>query len=76
MTWIAESGPIPSHMVIARADLDPDMSGRFTIAMLRLNEPANRELLKYLYGPEGYEPTDPRALEPVRAIARRYGLLK
>ena len=75
VTWIAESPPIPSHLVIARAGLDADTTARFTEAMLDLNAPDNRHLLKYLYGPEGYQPTDPAALDPVRAIARRYGLL-
>lgn len=76
VTWIGESPPIPSHLVIARAGLDPDVQTRFTEVMLTLNEPENRQLLQYLYGPEGYVATDPATLEPVRAIARRYGLLK
>lgn len=75
VTWIAETPLIPSHLVIAREGLDPDAASRFTDAMLGLNDPANRHLLKFLYGPEGYQKTDPAALDPVRAIARRYGLL-
>jgi len=76
VTWIAETPPIPSHLVIARPGLDPAARKTFTEAMLRLNEPGNGALLQYLYGPEGYQPTDPETLDPVRAIARRYGLLK
>ena len=75
VTWIAESPPIPSHVVIARPGLDPALRERFTAAMLRLNEPGNRELLRYLYGPDGYVIADPSAFGGVRDLARRYGLL-
>ncbi len=75
VTWIAESPPIPSHLVIARPGLDPATAESFTQAMLRLNQPENSGLLKYLYGPEGYQTAVPADLEPVRQIARRYGLL-
>lgn len=74
--WIAESEPIPSHVVIARPGLDPQLKRRFTEAMLALNEPENRKLLAYVYGPDGYVPADPTAYDGVRAVARRYGLLE
>ena len=76
VTWIAESPAIPSHVVIARPGLDADLSARFTEAMLRLNEPANRDLLRYLYGPDGYVPADTAAYDGVREMARAHGLLK
>lgn len=76
VTWIAESPPIPSHVVIARPGLDPALRERFVAAMLRLNAPENRHLLRHLYGPDGYAPADPEAFEGVRAMARRYGLLE
>ena len=76
VTWIAESPAIPSHVVIARAGLDPDLSARFTAAMLDLNAPENREMLQYLYGPDGYVPADGTAYDGVRAMARAHGLLK
>jgi len=76
VTWIAESEPIPSHMVVAVPGLDPDHRARFVAAMLELNDPANRDYLKYVYGPDGYVAADPAALDGVRAIARRYGLLR
>ena len=44
-------------------------------AMLELNEPENRALLAYVYGPDGYVRADPAAFDGVRAIARRYGFL-
>lgn len=76
VTWIAESPAIPSHVVIARPGLDPDLSARFTAAMLRLNVPENRGLLRYLYGPDGYVPADTAAYDGVRAMARAHGLLE
>lgn len=75
VTWIAESDPIPSHVVIARPGLDAGLRARFVDAMLRLNAPENRNLLRYLYGPDGYVRADSANYEGVRAMARRYGLL-
>jgi phosphonate transport system substrate-binding protein len=73
--WIAESQPIPSHAVIARPGLDNDLKAAFKEAMLGLNEPENRYLLKHVYGPDGYVGTDHEAYAEVAEIARRYGLL-
>jgi phosphonate transport system substrate-binding protein len=44
--------------------------------MLRLNAPENRNLLRYLYGPDGYVRADAANYDGVRAMARRYGLLR
>ncbi|WP_162620794.1 phosphate/phosphite/phosphonate ABC transporter substrate-binding protein, partial [Tritonibacter mobilis] len=76
VTWIAESPPIPSHVVIARPGLDAEVQDRFTNAMLQLNEPENRDKLRYLYGPDGYVRADSAAYGGVRDMARRYGLLE
>ena len=76
VTWIAESGLIPSHSVIARKDLDPDLLERFTQAMLQLNDPEYRYLLQYVYSPDGYVRVDDATYDPVREIARKYGYLK
>jgi phosphonate transport system substrate-binding protein len=74
--WIAESKPIPSHTVIVRKDLDPALRSQFVAAMLKLNEPENRGLLKHVYGPDGYVAADPAAYDGVRQLAKTYGLLK
>ncbi len=76
VTWIAESAPIPSHVVIARPELDGDLQARFVDKMLLLNEPDNRHRLRYLYGPDGYVRADSGAYDGVRDMARRYGLLE
>ena len=75
VTWIAESDAIPSHVVIARRGLDAGLRAKFVDAMLRLNTPDNRTLLRYLYGPDGYVRADTANYDGVRALARRYGLL-
>jgi phosphonate transport system substrate-binding protein len=76
VTWIGESPAIPSHLVIARPELDTGLRARFVAAMLKLNEPEHRDKLRHLYGPDGYVPADPNAFNGVRELARRYGLLK
>lgn len=75
VTWIAESEPIPSHLVIARPGLDAEVQENFVNAMLRLNAPEHRAMLRHLYGPDGYVLADAGAFDGVRALARRYGLL-
>ncbi|MFV2035331.1 MAG: PhnD/SsuA/transferrin family substrate-binding protein, partial [Halocynthiibacter sp.] len=74
--WIGESEQIPSHVVIARPDLDSRVAERFTEVMMSLNQPENREYLAYLYGPDGYVLADDAAYDGVRAMARTYGLLR
>jgi phosphonate transport system substrate-binding protein len=76
MKWIAESKPIPSHTVIARKDLDPALRSKFVAAMLKLNEPQYRGLLKHVYSPDGYVVPDPAAYDGVRELAKAYGLLR
>jgi len=73
--WIAETSPIPAHVVVARPGLEDHLKQPFVEQMLSLNEPENRHLLAYLYGPDGYVTTEPAVYEGVREIARRYGLL-
>ncbi|RKF12485.1 phosphate/phosphite/phosphonate ABC transporter substrate-binding protein [Roseovarius spongiae] len=76
VTWIAESESIPSHLVIARPGLDAGLQDRFVDAMMRLNEPENRDKLRHLYGPDGYVRADSSAYDGVRDMARRYGFLR
>ena len=74
--WIAESEQIPSHTVIARKDLDQGLRAKFVTAMLKLNEPENKKLLRHVYSPDGYVAADPASFEGVRRLASAYGLLK
>ncbi|MBI6630381.1 phosphate/phosphite/phosphonate ABC transporter substrate-binding protein [Pontibaca salina] len=73
--WISETPSLPSHGVIARDGLDADLRERFVNAMLKLNDPDHQELLQHVYSPDGYIIADPGAYEPVRDLARAYGLL-
>lgn len=73
--WISETPSLPSHGVIARDGIDADLRDRFVAAMLKLNEPDHQELLQHVYSPDGYILADPAAYEPVRDLARAYGLL-
>ena len=76
VNWIAQSDPIPSHVVIARKGLAQELKAKFVAAMMKLNEPANQALLKHVYSPDGYVEADPAAFDGVRALAKAYGLLK
>jgi phosphonate transport system substrate-binding protein len=73
--WIAESEPIPSHNVIVRQGLDPELTELFTTAMLQLNEPEYQYLLQHVYSPDGYVRVTDDVYDGVRDIARRYGFL-
>lgn len=75
VTWLEESVEIPSHVVIAREKLDPELKDKFVSTMLRLNEPENKHMLGYLYGPDGYTKTNSVVFDDVRALAQRYGLI-
>ncbi len=76
VTWIAESPAIPSHVVIARRDLNSDLRTKFIEVMLQLNKPEYRNKLRYFYSPDGYVRADPSVFEGVREIARQYGFFE
>lgn len=76
VTAIARTPPIPSHVVVARGGLDPGLRAAFVDAMLALNAPDKRHLLKHVYGPDGYVRPDHGAYDGVAAMARKYGLIR
>ena len=76
VVWIAESDPIPSHAVIARANLEPDRIDAFKQAMLKLNDPAYQHLLQHVYSPDGYVEVTHDDYLAVEEIARLYGYLE
>lgn len=73
---LARTPPIPSHVVVARSGLGTEPRAAFVKAMLALNAPAKRHLLKHVYGPDGYVVPDRAAYDGVAAMARRYGLIR
>ena len=75
ITWIAESKPIPSHLVCVRKGLDKERVDAFKQAMLKLNQPENKHLLKYVYSPDGYIEASHSDYKSVEDKARQYGFL-
>lgn len=75
ITWIAESKPIPSHLVCVRKGLDKERVDAFKQAMLKLNQPENKHLLKYVYSPDGYVEASHSDYKSVEVKARQYGFL-
>ena len=76
LTWIAETDPIPSHVVLARPGLDPSLVEAFKQVMLKLNEPDYKHLLKYVYSPDGYVEATHEDYTSVEEVARLYGLIE
>lgn len=73
--WIAESQPIPSHLVCARNGLDTERVEAFKQAMLKLNEPEYQYLLKHVYSPDGYVEASHSDYSSVEEKARQYGFM-
>lgn len=76
VTHIAESQPIPSHCVVVRKGLNPELVAKVQAALLALNEGPNRQLLKYLYNVDGYVKVAHADYQDVERVAREYGFLK
>ena len=76
VTWIAESKPIPSHVVCVRKGLDTKKKEALKNALLNLNKPENKHLLKYIYNPDGYVEASNEDYKSVENMARLYGYLK
>ncbi len=75
ITWIAESKPIPSHLVCVRKGLDPERVDAFKQAMLKLNQPEYKYLLKHVYGPDGYVEANHSDYKSVEDKAHQYGFM-
>ena len=73
---IAQSSRIPSHNVVVRRGLEPDIKQKFISAMMKMNQPENRGLLRALYGTDGYIRVDHGSYRSVADMARKYGFLK
>ena len=73
---IAQSARIPSHNVVVRKGLEPEIRRKFIAAMMKMNRPEYRSLIRALYGTNGYVRVDHSRYQPVADMARRYGFLK
>ncbi len=49
---ISRQGPVPTHLIAARSSLSRGLRERITAALLKLNQPEHRELLRSVYGAE------------------------
>jgi len=74
--WIAESNPIPSHLICVRKGLEAERTIAFKKAMLKLNGHEYRYLLKHVYSPDGYVEAKHEDYKSIEDIARLYGFIK
>lgn len=73
---IGESIRIPSHVVVARKGLDSDLKEKFIAAMLMLSDPKHRQIVRFLYGTDGYIRVSHKNYQAVERMARKYNFLK
>jgi phosphonate transport system substrate-binding protein len=65
---------VPGHQVVVNGSLPHSLVARIQSALLELGTPANRSLLKAVYGADGFVPATLAALEPVVRAAEVAGL--
>ena len=66
-----EQGPVPTHVLAWRADLDPAVKQKVRAAFLALNKPENRAVLEAAYGAVELAPADNTHLDSLaKAIER------
>lgn len=53
---ISRQGPVPTHCIAVKADLSPALKKKIESALLKLNQPDHKELLKSVYGAEKLVP--------------------
>lgn len=73
---IEQSARIPSHNVVVRKGLAPEIRQKFIAAMMKMNRPQYRGLLRALYGTDGYVRVGHSRYKSVADMARKYGFLK
>lgn len=73
--WIGESAAIPSHAVVTRKGLDPEVRNAVRDALLKLNEEEYQHLLEHVFGPDGFVVVDDAAYDSVRKLARLHGVI-
>ena len=73
---IAQSARIPSHNVVVRKGLEPAIRRKFIAAMMKMNRPEYRSLIRALYGTDGYVRVDHGRYQSVADMARKYGFLR
>jgi phosphonate transport system substrate-binding protein len=74
LTFIAETPPIPNDGACVRDGLAPDLVQRIGAALLSLNDPVGRPLLKQLYVVDGLAEATDADFNPVREAVDLLGL--
>ena len=75
IVYIGESPKIPSHCVVVRSDLDPALGTQVKNSLLSLPDGDDKELLKVLYGVDGYVEVDHETYSSVEKLAELNGFL-
>lgn len=76
LTWVAETPPIPEAGIAAREGLDATLAKRIFDALMALNAPEYKPLLKKLYSIDGFTDPGPDSDFDVVRTALREGMLK
>ena len=73
---IGDSKRIPSHCVVVRKGLSPEVIDKLQNALFALNDNEHKKLLMNLYGVDGYVKVTHEDYKEVEEMAREYGFLK
>ena len=76
LTWVAETPPIPEAGIAVRQGLEPALAKRIFEALMALNAPEYKPLLKKLYTIDGFTDPGPDSDFDVVRIALREGMVK
>jgi phosphonate transport system substrate-binding protein len=74
LMYIAETPPIPNDGACVRESLAPDLVQRLKAALLSLNDPVGKPLLKRLYAVDGLVEASDADFNPVREAVDLLGL--
>jgi phosphonate transport system substrate-binding protein len=70
---VVASTTVPPHSVVVSRDLPEELVDRIRAALLAMAEPDNIDLLKRIYGADGFVPMSLEDFEPVAEAARAAG---
>lgn len=73
---IAESEPLPSHVIVVREGLSKERTTALKNALLKLNDGAHDDLLTLLYGVDGYVEVTHDDFKAVEEKAVDFGILE
>ncbi len=73
--FIGESKRLPSHCIVVRGGLSDESVSKLKEVFLALNEGPHSDLLKLLYGVDGYVEVSHEDFQQVEEIARAHGFI-